>query len=90
VGRLAEFGYPVRLTDDGAFAAAIARAERRHPAAARLAAAWAQQEERNVRVDSAYTTSVLDRLGVRFAAPTPQWWSAALTWASEAGYLPPR
>ncbi|MFG2844480.1 AMP-binding protein [Kitasatospora sp. NPDC048296] len=90
VGRLAEFGYPVRLTDDVDFAAAIGRAERRHPAAARLAAAWAQQEERNVRVDSAYTTSVLDRLGVRFAAPTPQWWSAALTWASEVGYLPPR
>ncbi|MET8629215.1 AMP-binding protein [Kitasatospora sp. NPDC004669] len=90
VGRLAEFGYPVRITDDGTFAAAIARAERRHPTAARLAAAWAQQEERNVRVDGAYTTSVLDRLGVRFAAPTPQWWSAALTWAAEAGYLPPR
>ncbi|MFI9362771.1 AMP-binding protein [Kitasatospora sp. NPDC053057] len=86
---LAALGHPVRLTDDAAFAAAIARAERQHPTAARLAAAWAQQEERNVRVDSGYTTAVLDRLGVRFTAPTPQWWSAALAWAAEAGYLPP-
>ncbi|WP_063752696.1 AMP-binding protein [Streptomyces sp. NRRL S-350] len=89
VGWLAGHGYPVRLTDDGTFAAAIAAAERRHPTAARLAAAWAQQEERNVRVDSAYTTSVLDRLGVRFTAPTPQWWASALAWAVQAGYLPP-
>ncbi|WP_049661184.1 hypothetical protein, partial [Kitasatospora sp. MY 5-36] len=63
--------------------------ERRHPTAARVAAAWAAQEERRVLVDSSYTTAVLDRLGVRFAAPTPRWWSAALTWAAEAGYLPP-
>ncbi|GAB7187314.1 amino acid adenylation domain-containing protein [Kitasatospora sp. Ki12] len=89
VGWLAGHGHRVRLTDDATFAAAIAEAERRHPAAARVAAAWAQQEERNVRVDSAYTTAVLDRLGVRFTAPTPQWWSAALAWAAEAGYLPP-
>ncbi|WBP85478.1 AMP-binding protein [Kitasatospora cathayae] len=86
---LAESGRPVRLTDDESFAAAIARAERQHPTAARLAAAWAQQEERNVRVDSSYTTAVLDRLGVRFTAPTPQWWAAALGWAAEAGHLPP-
>ncbi|MFJ3220217.1 amino acid adenylation domain-containing protein [Kitasatospora sp. NPDC086801] len=86
---LAGHGHPVRLTDDEAFAAAIARAERDHPKAAGLAAAWSLQEERNVVVDRAYTTSVLDRLGVRFAAPTPQWWSAALTRAAEAGYLPP-
>ncbi|MFD8707268.1 AMP-binding protein [Kitasatospora sp. NPDC059648] len=85
----AESGHRVRLVDDTAFAAAIARAERRHPTAARLAAAWAQQEERNVLVDSGYTTAVLDRLGVRFGAPTPQWWSAALDWAARAGYLPP-
>ncbi|MFF2080287.1 AMP-binding protein [Kitasatospora sp. NPDC058162] len=90
VGWLAAHGHRVRLTDDRTFAAAIARAERRHPTAARLAAAWAEQEERNVRVDCAYTTAVLDRLGVRFAAPTPQWWTAAQTWAAEAGYLPPR
>ncbi|MFJ7276954.1 amino acid adenylation domain-containing protein [Kitasatospora sp. NPDC098663] len=86
---LAGHGHPVRLTDDEAFAAAIARAERDHPTAAGLAAAWSLQEERNVLVDRAYTTSVLDRLGVRFAEPTPQWWSAALTRAAEAGYLPP-
>ncbi|MGW7585931.1 AMP-binding protein [Kitasatospora sp. NPDC054768] len=85
---LAGHGHPVRLTDEEGFAAALARAERRHPTAARVAAAWAAQEERRVLVDSAYTTAVLDRLGVRFAAPTPQWWSAALTWAAEAGYLP--
>ncbi|MFD8753588.1 AMP-binding protein [Kitasatospora sp. NPDC059577] len=88
VGWLAGQGHRVRLTDDETFAAAIAEAELRHPTAARLAAAWAQQEERNVRVDSAYTTAALDRLGVRFTAPTPQWWSAALAWAAEAGYLP--
>ncbi|MEU9077892.1 amino acid adenylation domain-containing protein [Kitasatospora sp. NPDC048538] len=86
---LAAHGHAVRLADDATFAAAIARAERDHPTAAGLAAAWALQEERNVLVDSAYTTSVLARLGVRFAAPTPQWWSAALTWAAGAGYLPP-
>ncbi|MFB7906851.1 AMP-binding protein [Kitasatospora sp. NPDC056076] len=89
VGWLAAHGRPVRLTDEAGFAAAIARAERRHPTAARLAAAWAQQEERNVRVDCGYTTAVLDRLGVRFAAPTAQWWAAAQTWAAEAGHLPP-
>ncbi|SOB79765.1 non-ribosomal peptide synthetase [Streptomyces sp. 1331.2] len=89
VGWLAGLGHPVRLTDEEAFAAALAAAERRHPTAVRLAAVWAQQEERNVRVDSAYTTAVLDRLGVHFDAPTPQWWSAALAWAAEAGYLPP-
>ncbi|MEU3569116.1 AMP-binding protein [Kitasatospora sp. NPDC036755] len=86
---LAGHGHPVRLTSEEAFAAALARAERRHPTAARVAAAWAAQEERRVLVDSAYTTGVLDRLGVRFAAPTPQWWSAALGWAAGAGYLPP-
>ncbi|MFI2609136.1 AMP-binding protein [Kitasatospora sp. NPDC018619] len=86
---LAGHGYPVRLTDEAGFAAALARAERRHPTAARVAAAWAAQEERRVLVDSAYTTGVLDRLGVRFAAPTPRWWSAALDWAAGAGYLPP-
>ncbi|MEU1286361.1 AMP-binding protein [Kitasatospora sp. NPDC005856] len=86
---LSGHGHRVRLTDEEGFAAALARAERRHPTAARVAAAWAAQEERRVVVDSAYTTAVLDRLGVRFAAPTPQWWSAALTWAAEAGYLPP-
>ncbi|MFD5464246.1 AMP-binding protein [Kitasatospora sp. NPDC127059] len=90
VGWLTAHGHPVRLTDDATFAAALARVERQHPTAARLAAAWAQQEERNVRVDGAYTTSVLDRLGVRFSAPTRQWWSAAQTWAAEAGHLPPR
>ncbi|MFE4975905.1 AMP-binding protein [Kitasatospora sp. NPDC056651] len=89
VGWLAGHGHPVRLTDEEGFAAALARAERRHPTAARVAAAWAAQEERRVLVDSTYTTGVLDRLGVRFAAPTPRWWSAALTWAAGAGYLPP-
>ncbi|MER7772264.1 amino acid adenylation domain-containing protein [Kitasatospora sp. NPDC096140] len=89
VGWLAGQGRRVRLTDEETFAAAIAEAERRHPTAARLAAAWAQQEERNVRVDSGYTAAVLDRLGVRFTAPTPQWWAAALAWAAEAGFLPP-
>ncbi|MFJ2187241.1 amino acid adenylation domain-containing protein [Kitasatospora sp. NPDC087861] len=86
---LAAHGHPVRLTDDETFAAAIARAERDHPTEAGLAAAWSLQEERNVVVDSTYTTSVLDRLGVRFTAATPQWWSAALTRAAEVGYLPP-
>ncbi|MFE4513657.1 amino acid adenylation domain-containing protein [Kitasatospora sp. NPDC056783] len=89
VGWLAGHGHPVRLTDEEGFAAALARAERHHPTAARVAGAWAAQEERRVLVDSTYTTGVLDRLGVRFTAPTPRWWSAALTWAAGAGYLPP-
>ncbi|GAA2155917.1 hypothetical protein GCM10009760_56320 [Kitasatospora kazusensis] len=89
VGWLAGHGYPVVLTDDDTFAGALARAERTHPTEARLAAAWSQLEDRNVVVDSSYTTSVLGRAGVRFSAPTPHWWSAALSWAAGAGFLPP-
>ncbi|MGA4837654.1 AMP-binding protein [Streptomyces sp. G45] len=90
VGWLARHGYPVRLTDDAAFAAALARAERRHPTVARLASTWSQLGDRNVVVDSAWTQSVLDRLGVRFAEPTAEWWSAALSWAADVGFLPRR
>ncbi|MGX2993846.1 amino acid adenylation domain-containing protein [Streptomyces sp. JNUCC 64] len=86
---LAGHGYRVALTDDETFAAALARAERRHPAEAGVAAAWSLQEERNVAVDRAYTVAALDRLGVRFTEPTARWWSAALTWAADAGFLPP-
>ncbi|MEU2655984.1 amino acid adenylation domain-containing protein [Streptomyces sp. NPDC007325] len=85
-----QHGYPVRLTDDAGFAAALEEAERRHPAVARLASAWSQLGDRNVVVDSAWTRSVLDRLGVRFAEPTADWWSAALAWAADAGFLPCR
>ncbi|MEE1752723.1 amino acid adenylation domain-containing protein [Streptomyces sp. SP18CS02] len=83
-------GYRVRLTDDATFAAALARAERSHPAMARLASTWSQLGERNVVVDSAWTRSVLDRLGVRFAEPRAEWWSAALSWAADVGFLPHR
>ncbi|MCK9869043.1 SDR family oxidoreductase [Nocardiopsis dassonvillei] len=89
VGWLALHGYPVALTGDEAFAAALARAETDHPTEIRLASAWSQLEERNVVVDSSRTVSVLDRAGVRFAAPTPRWWSAALGWAARTGFLPP-
>ncbi|MFE9660779.1 amino acid adenylation domain-containing protein [Streptomyces sp. NPDC005955] len=89
VGWLAAHGHPIALTDDATFTAAITRAERSHPTAAGLTVAWSAQEERNVTVDSSYTTSVLDRLGVRFTPATPQWWSAALHWASDVGFLPP-
>lgn len=88
VGWLAEYGYPIVLTDDGTFAEALTRVEQTHPTAARLASAWSQLDDRNIVVDSSYTASVLDRAGVRFAAPTPQWWSAALSWATRAGFLP--
>ncbi|MFE7115458.1 SDR family oxidoreductase, partial [Streptomyces sp. NPDC057654] len=88
VAWMIEHGYPISLTDDDTFAAALARAERDDPTTARLASTWFQLGDRNVAVDSAWTTSVLDRLGVRFAEPSPQWWSAALSWASAAGFLP--
>ncbi|MGB6164654.1 MAG: AMP-binding protein [Pseudonocardiaceae bacterium] len=81
-------GYRVVLTDDNAFAAALGRAERCHPTAARLALAWSDHDaDRNVVIDSSYTVSVLNRLGVRFTAPTPQWWAGALAWGAEAGYF---
>nr|APD71507.1 non-ribosomal peptide synthetase 9 [Streptomyces sp.] len=85
---MARHGYPLRLTDDAAFATALARAEKHHPDMARLASAWSQLGDRNVVVDSSWTNAVLDRLGVRFAEPTAPWWSAALSWASDAGFLP--
>ncbi|MGW1975544.1 AMP-binding protein [Streptomyces sp. NPDC001889] len=88
VAWMAGHGYPVELTDDAAFALALARAERSDPTTARLASTWSQLGDRNIVADSSWTTSVLERLGVRFAAPTPQWWSAALTWATAAGFLP--
>ncbi|MFF8763794.1 amino acid adenylation domain-containing protein [Nocardiopsis dassonvillei] len=89
VAWLARHGYPVALTGDEAFAAALARAEPDHPTEIRLASAWSQMEERNVVVDGSRTVSLLDRAGVRFAAPTPRWWSAALGWAARTGFLPP-
>ncbi|WP_326695366.1 AMP-binding protein [Streptomyces sp. NBC_01387] len=81
-------GYPVRLTDDATFAAALARAEEHHPDMARIASAWSQLGDRNVVFDSSWTQAVLGRLGVRFAEPTAQWWSAALSWAAGTGFLP--
>ncbi|WP_017593921.1 non-ribosomal peptide synthetase [Nocardiopsis potens] len=85
----AAFGYPIALTGDEEFAAATARAERSRPVEARLAAAWSQAEARNVAVDRSRTVSALERLGVRFTPPTPQWWGSALSWAVGAGFLPP-
>ncbi|MFI6344113.1 AMP-binding protein [Streptomyces sp. NPDC050560] len=89
VGWLAAHGYPITLMDDDAFAAALARAERRDPHAAGIASAWSALDDRGVVVDSAWTTAVLARLGVRFAAPTPAWWSRVLARASDTGFLPP-
>ncbi|WP_445397089.1 amino acid adenylation domain-containing protein [Streptomyces sp. LE64] len=89
VGWLAAHGHRVRLTDDDAFAAALDRVGRSHPEAAGVAAAWSLQGERRIAVDRSYTTAVLDRLGVRFAAPTAQWFGAALDWAAGTGFLPP-
>lgn len=88
VGWLVDHGYPIELTDDDTFARALARAEPAHPTEARLALAWSQLADRNIVTDSSYTTAVLDRLGVRFAAPTSAWWSTALSWATESGFLP--
>jgi thioester reductase-like protein len=88
VGWMAGAGYPVALVGDDAYAAALERAERDHPAEIGLAAAWARVGESNVDVDCAASAAALDRLGVRFAAPTPLWWGAALAWAGRAGFLP--
>ncbi|MFE9243556.1 AMP-binding protein [Nocardiopsis sp. NPDC006938] len=85
---LVGLGHPVRLTDDHGFAEALSRVERDHPTAARLASAWSQLGSRNVVVDSSHTTSALERVGVRFAPPTRAWWSAAMAWATDAGFLP--
>jgi amino acid adenylation domain-containing protein len=90
VGWLGDCGYPVTLVDDDAFAEAIGRVEEEwHPIAARQAAAWSQLPDRNVVVDSSYTTSTLARAGVRFAEPSREWWAAALSWAERAGFLEP-
>jgi amino acid adenylation domain-containing protein/thioester reductase-like protein len=82
------YGYTINLTDDNTFVAAMTRAEEAHPTEARLAWAWAQLEDRNIVIDSSYTTSVLNRLGVHFTAPTPQWWFSALSWAINVDFLP--
>ncbi|MGW6421634.1 AMP-binding protein [Nocardia sp. NPDC055053] len=82
-------GYPITLTDDAAFAAALDRVDRSHSAAVREALAWSHHDaDRNVVVDSSYTVGVLNRLGIRFATPTPRWWATALAWGHEVGYLP--
>ncbi|MFC8384354.1 AMP-binding protein [Nocardia sp. NPDC057272] len=82
-------GYPVALTDDTAFTAALARVEGSHSAAVRQAMAWSHHDaDRNVRIDSSWTVAALDRLGIHFAAPTPRWWSTALAWGAETGYFP--
>jgi amino acid adenylation domain-containing protein/thioester reductase-like protein len=88
VSWLVGLGYPIELTGEDAFAAALARVERTRPTAARLASAWSQLEDRNVVVDSSSTAAALDRVGVRFAPPTPAWWSAAMAWAAGVGFLP--
>lgn len=90
VAWMVRHGYRIRLTDDATFAAALARAEQNHPTMARLASTWSQLGDRNIVVDSAWTRSVLDRHGVRFAEPTAEWWSAALSWAADVGFLPQR
>ncbi|QKV97349.1 AMP-binding protein [Streptomyces sp. NA02950] len=75
---LVDYGYPVRLVDESAFGATTG-----------LAALWSQLERQNVVIERTRTASALERLGVRFAEPTRQWWSAALDWAVDVGFLPP-
>ncbi|MEV0685468.1 AMP-binding protein [Nocardia sp. NPDC050378] len=82
-------GYPVALADDAEFTAALTRVEGSHAAAVREALAWSHHDaDRRVRLDSSWTVEALNRLGIRFHAPTPRWWSAALAWGSAAGYFP--
>ncbi|MFD4237023.1 AMP-binding protein [Streptomyces sp. NPDC058542] len=88
VGWMRRSGHRIELRDAKDFAAALDRAEGDHPEEVRLAAAWSLLEDRNVRTDSSHTLAVLDRLGVRFTAPTPRWWASALAWATESGFLP--
>ncbi|MFD5074443.1 AMP-binding protein [Streptomyces sp. NPDC058371] len=89
VGWLNDCGYPVTLTGDDDFAEIISRVEQQHQVAARLAETWSRLPDRNIVVDSSYTTSVLARAGVRFAEPTREWWAAALSWAEDVGFLSP-
>ncbi|MFJ7414218.1 AMP-binding protein [Streptomyces sp. NPDC098077] len=88
VGWIRRSGHRIELCEAKDFAAALDRAEGDHPEEVRLAAAWSLLEDRNVRTDSSHTLAVLDRLGVRFTAPTPRWWSSALAWATGSGFLP--
>ncbi|MFF8501553.1 AMP-binding protein [Streptomyces anulatus] len=88
VGWIRRSGHRIELCDAKDFEAALDRAEGDHPEEVRLAAAWSLLEDRNVRTDSSHTLAVLDRLGVRFTAPTPRWWASALAWATESGFLP--
>ncbi|MFH9296706.1 SDR family oxidoreductase [Streptomyces sp. NPDC017520] len=88
VGWIRRSGHRIELRDAKDFAAALDRAEGDHPDEVRLAVAWSLLEDRNVRTDSSHTLAVLDRLGVRFTAPTPRWWASALAWATESGFLP--
>lgn len=88
VGWIRRSGHRIELRDAKDFAAALDRAEGDHPEEVRLASAWSLLEDRNVRTDSSHTLAVLDRLGVRFTAPTPRWWASALAWATESGFLP--
>lgn len=82
-------GYPVVLTDDATFTAALTRVERSHSAAVRQAMAWSHHDaDRNVGIDSSWTVAALNRLGIHFDAPTPRWWSTALAWGTGAGYFP--
>ncbi|MGC5533628.1 AMP-binding protein [Streptomyces sp. SR-10] len=88
VGWIRRSGHRIELCEAKDFEAALDRAEGDHPEEVRLAAAWSLLEDRNVRTDSSHTLAVLDRLGVRFTAPTPRWWASALAWATESGFLP--
>lgn len=88
VGWIRRSGHRIELCDAKDFEAALDRAEGDHPEEVRLAAAWSLLEDRNIRTDSSHTLAVLDRLGVRFTAPTPRWWASALAWATESGFLP--
>ncbi|MFJ6808667.1 AMP-binding protein [Streptomyces anulatus] len=88
VGWMRRSGHRIELCDAKDFETALDRAEGDHPEEVRLAAAWSLLEDRNVRTDSSRTLAVLDRLGVRFTAPTPRWWASALAWATGSGFLP--
>lgn len=89
IGWLGRCGYPVRLTDDDGFRHAVRRLARSHPLEAAQLESWTDLPDRGVVVDRDQSTALLSRLGIRFAAPTPQWLAATLDWSAKAGFLPP-
>ncbi|MEV4656460.1 AMP-binding protein [Micromonospora sp. NPDC049301] len=81
-------GYRLRLADRGEFIDALGRFKGTDAKSADTSRAWEHRPMRSVVFDNARTVSLLQRLGVQFAAPTRSWLQAALEWAVGSEFLP--